>query len=88
MILCGWIVLILQIQSVFNCSSEPSDPCCPDEDFCCNDGIEGLCCKNDENWFKIHFEADGFYSSAIQCYCQTPYGTGPQPPTKDSMCHF
>ena len=52
MILCGWIVLILQVQSVFNCQSN-SNPCCPDEDECCNDvgrngenRWRGVCCKD------------------------------------------
>ena len=72
MILCGWIVLILQVQSVFNCPSEPSDPCCPDEDKCCNDvgkygwnHWRGVCCKD-----KISFSAD-LGISPNHCLCTT-----------------
>ena len=83
MILCGWIVLILQIQSVFNCSSEPSDPCCPDEDDCCNDGINGLCCKENS---KVYVPDWGKHSlsqslSLDECMCYLDK-------RKDGMCYF
>ena len=62
MILCGWIVLILTVQSVFNCAKD--DPCCPDEDECCNDGYNGCCTEN------IRFYAIG--TKMDECLC-TPY---------------
>ena len=75
MILCRWIVLILQVQSVFNCPSEPSDPCCPDEDECCNDvGIygeniwRGVCCK-DKYMFYSNIGISPTRSD--QCLCTT-----------------
>ena len=74
MILCGWIVLILQIQSVFSCSSEPSDPCCPVEDECCNDvgryyiynHWRGVCCN-----YKTSFDTNLGISPSNQCLCTT-----------------
>ena len=54
MILCGWIVLILQVQSVFNCQP-PANECCPDNDDCCDDAsvsgpyyMRGVCCSETE----------------------------------------
>ena len=80
MILCGWIVLILQVQSVFNCpgvSSPPYDPCCPDEDECCDDvrgplvdGGEyhgrGVCCTDNNRFYAI-----GSETKSDQCLCDT-----------------
>ena len=86
MILCGWIVLVLQIQSVFNCQSN-SDSCCPDDDDCCNDGLDG-CCK--ENW-KYYVPGHMFENDN-----ESPPGHAPVPDEclcwpssrKDGMCHL
>ena len=54
MILCGWIVLVLQVQNVFNCQP-PANECCPDNDDCCDDAsvsgpyyMRGVCCSETE----------------------------------------
>ena len=77
MVLCGWIVLILQVQSVFNCpgvSSPPYDPCCPDEDECCDDvrlsgeyNRRGVCCTDNNRFYAIGSETE----KSDQCLCTT-----------------
>ena len=73
MVLCGWIVLILQVQSVFNC--KPSDPCCPDDDECCADGFHGCCLaassKIPSGTYK-NWKPEGFRGG--ECFC-SPYGS-------------
>ena len=77
MILCGWIVLILQVQSVFNCPPSYDDPCCPGK-FCCNDGLNGCC--NDNRQFYVP-ELSAYTVGDHECVCW--------PSRRSSgMCHF
>ena len=75
MILCGWIVFILQLESVFSCDSTPSDSCCPDEDKCCNDGVSGVCCKENNKFYVPDV------GTADECLCSLSSRI-------DSMSHF
>ena len=77
MILCGWIVLILQVQSMFNCPPSYDDPCCPGK-FCCNDGLNGCC--NDNRQFYVP-ELSAYTVGDHECVCW--------PSRRSSgMCHF
>ena len=73
MILCGWIVFILQLGSVFSCDPTPSDSCCPDEDECCNDGVSGVCCNENKKFYV----PDG--GTADECLCSLSS-------RRDSLC--
>ena len=75
MILCGWIVFILQLGSVFSCDPTPSDSCCPDEDECCNDGVSGVCCNENKKFYVPDV------GTADECLCSLSS-------IRDSMCHF
>ena len=80
-----WIFIILRlVKSVFSCEpSKPYDPCCPDEDECCDEDVWGVCCRENRNMYISKFKPTFHQEWVHVCLCTTSV---PSIHTRSSMC--
>ena len=85
MLMLKWIFIILNlVQSVFSCEpSKPSDPCCPDEDECCDEDVWGVCCRENRNMYIAKFKPTFHQEWVHVCLCTTSI---PSIHTRSGMC--
>ena len=87
MLMLKWIFIILSlVKSVFSCEpSKPSDPCCPDEDECCDEDVWGVCCRENRNMYISKFKPTFHQEWVHVCMCTTSI---PSIHGRSGMCLF